>query len=173
MELENLFQSIARWRAGKIDDPSYAALFFLHWQMSIHGKRFASRLHKGDPRPNPALWLLEITALDRQQARHYLRGIFERYQFFGVIGNVPMALAAWLEMAWPLTLCEHIPEPREVLRMQAEGTRPVTVLSCWPRMLNPVLTKPNAFAFMVQFSVDDGDGIDPLVRNYFIPNFTA
>ena len=149
MELDNLFQSIARWRAGEIDDPSYAALFFLHWQMSIHGKRFASRLHKGDPRPNPALWLLEITALDRQQARHYLRGIFERYQFFGVIGNVPMALAAWLEMAWPLTLCEHIPEPREVLRMQAEGTRPVTVLSCWPRMLNPVLTKPNAFAFMV------------------------
>ncbi len=149
MELENLFHSIARWRAGEVDDPSYAALYFLHWQVVNHGKRFASRRHKGDPRPDPALWFVEISALDRQQVRDYLRGIFERYQFFGVTGNVPATLAAWLGMAWPLTLCEHIPNSREVLRMQVEGTRPVTVLSSWPRMLNPVLTKPNAFAFMV------------------------
>ena len=33
--------------------------------------------------------------------------------------------------------------------MQVEGTRPVTVLSEWPRLHDPVLAKPNAFAFMV------------------------
>ncbi len=81
--------------------------------------------------------------------REYLLGYFERYQFFGVIGNVPTALAAWLRMDWPLTLCEHIPTSNEVLKMQVAGTRPVTVISSWPRMLKPVLSKPNAFAFMI------------------------
>ncbi len=149
MELNNLSHCIARWRTGEVDDPSYAALYFLHWQVSSHGKRFASRRYKGDRRPDADLWLEESSALDQRQTREYLRGVFERYQFFGVIGNVPVALAAWLRMDWPLTLCEHIPTSTEVLRMQVAGTRPVTVLSAWPRMLNPVLSKPNAFAFMI------------------------
>lgn len=149
MELNNLFHSIARWRAGEVDDPSYAALYFLHWQAATHGRRFASRRIKSDPRPDPVTWLKETSGLDRQRVREYMLWYFERYQFFGVTGNVPAALSAWLRMEWPLTLCEHIPNSREVLAMQAQGTRPVTVLSTWPRMLDPVLTKPNAFAFMV------------------------
>jgi hypothetical protein len=149
LDLTNLFQSIARWKAGDVDEPSYAALYFLHWQVASHGKRFASRRHKGDPRPDPSLWFEQISALDKQGVRDYLRGVLERYQFFGVIGNVPAALVAWLTMEWPLTLCGRIPGSREVLSMQAAGTRPVTVLSSWPRMLQPVLAKPNAFAFMI------------------------
>ena len=149
VELTNLFQSIARWQAGEVDEPSYAALYFLHWQVACHGKRFASRRNKGDPRPDPLVWFEETCRLDKQEVRDYLRGVFERYQFFGVIGNVPAALVAWLKMEWPLTLCEHIPGSREVLSMQVAGTRPVTVLSSWPRMLKPVLAKPNAFAFMI------------------------
>ena len=76
---------------------------------------------------------------------HYL----QRYGFLGVIANVPAALCAWLRKSWPLTLCEHIPAPEEVLEMQVRGTRPVTILSQYPRMLLPVLTKANAYAFMV------------------------
>jgi hypothetical protein len=149
VELNNLFHSIARWRDGEIDDSSYAALYFLHWQTASHGKRFASRRNKGDPRPDPHSWFVETSALDKRQVRDYLLWVFERYQFFGIICNVPVALAAWLKMEWPLTLCEHIPNSHEVLGMQVKGTRPVTVLSDWPRMLDPVLTKPNAFAFMI------------------------
>jgi hypothetical protein len=149
LDLSNLFQSIARWQAGEVDEPSYAALYFLHWQVACHGKRFASRRNKGDPRPDPFVWFEETCRLDEQGANHYLCGVFERYQFYGVIGNVPAALVAWLKMEWPLTLCGRIPGSREVLNMQAAGTRPVTVLSSWPRMLQPVLAKPNAFAFMI------------------------
>jgi hypothetical protein len=149
LDLTHLVQSIARWQAGEVDEPSYAGLYFLHWQVASHGKRFASRRNKADPRPDPSLWFEEISALDKQGVRHYLRGVFERYQFFGVIGNVPAALVAWLKLEWPLTLCGRIPGARDVLSMQAAGTRPVTVLSSWPRMLQPVLDKPNAFAFMI------------------------
>ena len=149
MELTHLSHTIARWRTGEVDDPSYTALYFLHWQAASHGKRFASRRYKHDPRPNPSAWYEETAALARRQVRDYLLDYFERYQFFGIIGNVPTALAAWLRGDWPLTLCEHIPTSAEVLKMQVEGTRPVTVLSSWPRMLKPVLSKPNAFAFLI------------------------
>ena len=149
VDLKNLPLSIARWRAGEVDDPSFAALFFLHWQAEKHGKRFASRRHKGDSRPDPAGWFVDTAAMESRQVRDYLSRYFERYQFFGIINNVPAALAAWLKREWPLTLCEHIPNPREVLAMQVAGTRPVTVLTTWPRMLKPVLAKSNAFAFMV------------------------
>jgi len=59
------------------------------------------------------------------------------------------ALGQWLRGAWPLVLCEDIPGPREVLRMQARGVRPVTALTTWPRLLQPVLKKPDAFAFFL------------------------
>ena len=71
----------------------------------------------------------------------------ERYQFRGVIGNVPVALVQWLRGSWPLILREDIPKPLDVLRMQARGTRAVTVITAWPRAREPVLNKPDAFAF--------------------------
>ena len=146
LELKPLQASTARWHSGEINDASYAALYFLHWQAASHGKRFASRLDRRDKRPDPAMWLDEDAALTSQ---HDLISFLERYQFLGIINNVPAALAAWLKGEWPLTLCKGIPAPGEVLNMQVAGTRPVTVLSGWPRMLAPVLGKPNAFAFMV------------------------
>ena len=149
LELEHLKASTARWRAGDINDASYAALYFLHWQAASHGKRFASRRDRRDPRPDPAAWFEESSALDGVATRDYLLRYVGRYQFLGVISNVPAALSAWLKGEWPLTLCEHIPSPFEVLGMQVEGTRPVTLLSAWPRLLAPVLGKPNAFAFMI------------------------
>jgi hypothetical protein len=132
-----------------MSDAAYAALYFLHWQAATHGKRFASRRCKQSPRPTPAGWLETAQALQGDGLRQWLAEYFSRYQFFGVIANVPEALAAWLRGDWPLRLCEYIPSSRAVLAMQAEGARPVTVLSAWPRMTQPVLGKPNAFAFMV------------------------
>ncbi len=144
-----LKHSVARWRAGEISDAAYAALYFLHWQVASHGKRFASRRDRNVPRPDPDAWFEETAAIDAQATDRYLLRYFGRYQFLGIIGNVPAALGAWLRREWPLTLCEHIPSPDDVLRMQVAGTRPVTLLSGWPRMQAPVLSKPNAFAFMV------------------------
>lgn len=149
MDLQALEHSTARWRAGEIGDAAYAGLYFLHWQAGSFGPRFASRRRRADPRPDPLAWFADTAALDAQDAANYLQAYFERYQFFGVVNNVPLALAAWLKGEWPLALCGHIPSPAEVLAMQVAGTRPVTVLSAWPRMLAPVLTKANAFAFMV------------------------
>ncbi len=149
MELKLLIHTTARWQIGEIDDASYAGLYFLHWQVASHGRRFASRRCRFDPKPDPVAWFEDTLDLEREAVRGYLIRYFDRYQFLGVIANVPVALAAWLKGEWPLTLCGHIPDVRTVLAMQVEGKRPVTVLSAWPRMLSPVLAKANAFAFMV------------------------
>lgn len=147
--LRDLAGVTARWTQGEISDAAYASLYFLHWQIASQGRRFASRRFRADPKPDPQHWLAHLSAAAPVQLHDRLLCYFERYQFFGVIGNVPAALAAWLRGEWRLNLCGYIPTSRQVLAMQVDGTRPVTVLSAWPRMLQPVLSKANAFEFMV------------------------
>jgi hypothetical protein len=137
----------ARWRAGEFDAAVFAALYFLHWQIATHGQAFASRKHKHDPRPDAVEWLAVLETAEAERRRVPLLDWLERYQFRGVIGNVPAALVQWLRGAWPLILREDIPKPLDVLRMQARGTRAVTLITAWPRAREPVLNKSDAFAF--------------------------
>lgn len=139
----------ARWRSGAMSDAAYAAVYFLLWQIERHRGRFASRRSKNDPRPDAPAWLADIEHATSQELPGLLADWFRHYQFQGVIPNVPAALYHWLTGAWPLRLLECIPAPRDVLRMQAEGARPVTVFSEFPRLMQPVLGKADAFAFMI------------------------
>ncbi|HSW53245.1 MAG TPA: hypothetical protein VLG93_08435 [Sulfuricaulis sp.] len=136
-----------RRRAGEFDAAVFAVLYFLHWQIASHGRQFASRRNKSDPRPDADEWLGVMETAKGEGLRQCLSGWMQRYQFRGVIDNVPAALLQWLRGAWPLILREDIPEPLEVLRMQARGCRAVTLLTEYPRLRRPVLNKPDAFAF--------------------------
>lgn len=138
-----------RRRRAEIGDAVYASLYFLCWQTALHGRRCAARKYKQDPRPDPAAWWEELPGMDGEEVRGRLLHYLQRYGFLGVIANVPAALCAWLRGRWPLTLCEHIPDPEAVLHMQVRGTRPVTILAEYPRLVRPVLNKANAYAFMV------------------------
>lgn len=131
------------------DAAAFAALYFLHWQIAVHGRAFASRKRKDASRPDARAWLAAIQAAEGEGLQGLLLDYLERYQFRGVIANVPAALAAWLRGTWPLEVRDDIPSPREILRAQARGMRPVTAITAYPRMLKPVLTKPNAFAFFL------------------------
>jgi hypothetical protein len=139
----------ARWQDGELDDAAYAAAYFLVWQMAVHGRRFASRSSKSDGRPDAAAWHRELDASSGEALRAALIGWFERYRFLGVIPNVPAAFLGWLREQWSLSLALCIPSPEEVLRMQAAGCRPVTVVAEYPRALRPVLSKADGFAFLV------------------------
>ena len=145
--LSRLPRLAERRRAGELDDAMFAALYFLRWQIAVHGQQFASRKRKSDPRPDMVAWLAGMETQDGETLRAQLLDWIDHYQFRGVIANVPVALGQWLRGTWPLVLREDIPDPREVLRMQARGVRPVTALTAWPRLLRPVLKKPDAFAF--------------------------
>ncbi len=140
---------VRRYRDGEIDGAAYASLYFIYGQMAAHGRRFASRRFRDDPRPDHEAWLADLERAADEELRARLFHYLERYHFLGVIPNAPAALCAWLCGEWALLLCDYIPDPEQVLRLQAEGRRPVTVLSDYPRLLQPVLKKPNAWAFMV------------------------
>ncbi len=140
---------MGRWRSGEIEAPVFAGLYFLLWQVARHGTGFAARRRKSDPRPDAAACLALLARPAGEGLREDLLAVFERYQFRGVIANVPAALAQWLRGAWPLMLRFDIPPPQEVLRLQAAGIRPVTALTAPARLCRPVLHKPDAFAFFI------------------------
>ena len=142
-------QLAARWRAGALDDAAYAAAYFLVWQIAAHGRRFASRNSKSAVRPDAAAWLAELDASSGEPLRAALMDWFARYHFLGIIPNVPAALLGWLRDGWPLDLMVAIPSPAVVLRMQAGGRRPVTLVEDYQRANLPVLTKADCFAFLV------------------------
>ena len=137
-----------RWRSGELNDAAFAASYFLYWQIHRHGQRFAARRFKHDPRPDPMQWCNELAQTHGAVRDELLIRYFERYQFLGVIPNVNIAISQWLQGRWPLTLCEHVPLPAQVLDLQARGLRPVTLICDVARARQPVLRKPDAFAFM-------------------------
>lgn len=145
--LDELSRAAIRWRAGNLEAAAFASLYFLHWQMATHGEAFASRKRKSDPRPTA--WTAALETTDGPALRQHLLDYLERYQFRGVTANVPVALSQWLRGAWRLELREDVPSPRDVLRAQARGTRQITAISASPRRFEPVLDKPNAFAFFL------------------------
>lgn len=130
-------------------DAVFAVLYFLHWQLAMHGHGFAARKHKDAPRPRGEELQRQIASRSGEALRPLLLDFIERHQFRGVRASVPAALAHWLRGDWALELREDVPAPSEVLRAQARGTRVATAISSYPRLLQPVLTKPNAFAFFV------------------------
>lgn len=140
---------VARWRAGELANASCAALYFLIWQIAMHGPRFASRKDRLDPRPDPERWLEALSLVDGEVLSACLIGHLERYHFHRIIPAVPAALSAWLRGQWALDLTERIPPPRAVLAGQCRGRRPVTVIAAYPRMLRPVLSKVHGFDFFI------------------------
>lgn len=145
--LSELPLTTRRWRAGELSDEAYAGLYFLHWQVELHGDRCAARKSKQTPRPSIPFWLREWR--EASDVEPLVHDCLATYQFLGVIPGVTQALCAWLRGIWALQLFEGIPTPREVLVLQTKGIRPVTVFSEFPRLLQPVLGKANGYAFMV------------------------
>ncbi len=146
---QDLSPWLARFRRGDVSSAALAGLYFLCFHMALTGSRFASRRYKTDVRPDVAQWRAALSRCEPKDLDVLLGTSFDRYQFLGVIPSVTQALMGWLRQGWPVVLCESVPSARDVLAMQARGQRPVSVVFDWDKLLCPVLTKANAFEFMV------------------------
>lgn len=138
----------AYYRNGGIRAAEYAAQYVLLWQVARHGARAATRRSRFGAKPNPVAWLSELETLASQDRASRLIEIFDNYDLRLVSRRVNLALIGWLRGEWLLELHEKVPSVRDVLRLQARGMRPVTVIADYPRMLEPVLEKPDGFAFI-------------------------
>jgi hypothetical protein len=146
--LTRLPQLAARYRAGELTPAEYAASYLLYWQFARHGSRLAQRRSHADPKPDGGAWIAELDASMSRERAARLIYFLERYDLREVRRRVSIALIGWLRGVWELTLREQVPTVRDVLRMQVRGTRPITVIADYPRLLEPVLEKPDAFAFI-------------------------
>lgn len=144
-----LLDFIARFERGEIEPAAFAAGYFVIGQSLRGGKRCASRRRKSSPPPNPSRWLTNLAHCDGPTVTADLADWIDQYQFTGVVGSVSVALAAWLAGRWPLRLLTHVPTPRGVLAMQAEGVRPVTAICAYPDLLRPALGKADGFHFLI------------------------
>lgn len=138
----------ARYRAGDLSPAEYATRYLLLWQVARHGQRVGQRRSRFDDKPDGVAWLVELEALPSYARAARLIEILERYELRHVSVRITTALVGWLRGAWQIELCEKIPSVREVLRLQTGGARPVTVIGEYPRLLSPVLEKPDAFSFL-------------------------
>lgn len=138
-----------RRQRGDIGDAQFAGLYFLHWQIVSHGRAFASRRSKRGDRPDAASWLAAVESVAGAELSDRLLGFLDGFQFRGVRPAVPVALREWLTGRWALEMRDDVPSPWEILRAQARGRRMVTAITRFPRMLEPVLGKSNAFAFFL------------------------
>ena len=146
--LARLPQLAARYHAGELTPAEYAASYLFYWQFARHGRRLAQRRSHADPKPEGGAWIAELDASMSRERAARLIYFLERYDLREVRRRVSIALIGWLRGVWELTLREQVPTVRDVLRMQVRGTRPVTVIADYPRLLEPVLEKPDAFAFI-------------------------
>jgi hypothetical protein len=147
--LEHIPTLAQRQRMGELSASAFAALAFLHWQTAFHGGRLALRRSRRDPLPAADGWLPRACRLAGEELQRFLLSALDRYDFRQVRRRAVDALLAWLRGEWPLVLLEHVPCAQDVLRMQAAGTRPVTVIADHGRLREPVEDKPNAFAFLL------------------------
>lgn len=121
------------WKDGRLGDAAVASLFFLWGQArKSPGASLASRFARFEPESNDAILL-------------FLR----RHQYKRVRGKVLIALENWLAARWPLVLTEKVPTPLDVLRLQAGGRRPVSMIVREEALAAPVEHKENAFAFLI------------------------
>lgn len=137
-----------RWVAGAIGDAAHAAGYFLLWHIDRHGRRFASRLQRDRDTPDPEVWRERLLTADAAALNALLGEWLTHYRYLRICADIPGALRAWLQDDWPLRLTERIPDPREVLRLQAEGIRPVTLIG-FPRAAQSILHKANGQDFLV------------------------
>lgn len=147
--LDQIALLTAKWRERLLSDAEFTAAYFLCWQIHKHGKRFAARVSRDLAKPNSQSLSDALYSQPQVQRSEYLVQYMEWYQYRGVIPAVNFALAKWLRGVWSIRLCEFIPAPDQVLAMQVEGVRPVTIITAYPRMLHPVLTKADAFEFLL------------------------
>ncbi len=145
---EALTRVVEAQQAGAIADAEYAACYFLVWQAALWKGRFATRTRKHAVRPDPDAWLHWLH-LPTQERRDAIITFFADNQFYGVRKSASDALLAWLRGRNALKLFVSVPSPHQVLALQSQGQRSVTVLHEYPRLTQPVLEKNNAFQFML------------------------
>ncbi len=140
-----------QWRAKKLSDPAFVSLIVLTYLWHRKGEQFLSSPFKptlAEQAPSsPKLKDLEISVpwnekiWRRLSPETTLFDLISQFAFYGIPVSINRALTRWFEGVYPLQLWTDIPTPDELLRVQTEGSRGVTVFEdekFLSQMINPL-----------------------------------
>lgn len=111
--MDRLQQIKQSWKSGQISDAQMALNFFVITHLEKYPRRSLA-----------------------QYLNHYFEDqlfipldtdVLERFQFKKIKEKALTCLQHWVKGDWPLVLQESIPSALQVLRLQAQGLRPVTM----------------------------------------------
>ncbi len=130
--------ALTLFKEGRIEAPRMGLIAFYALGEHFHGKSFA-----GDPRLR--LGPQELLSLSAQE----LSSLVAIGKYKKIKEKVSRALSMWLAGEWKLELLLHVPSVYEVLKLQASGSRCVTLYPERETWNHPKLTKENALHFFV------------------------
>lgn len=141
----------ADWRAQKLSSPELVSLIVLTYLHHRKGDQFLSSPFKPPLNQthvaSPALKDLAITStwsekIWRRLSPHTtLYQLISQFAFYGMPVSINRALTRWYEGSYPLQLWMDIPTPEQLLKIQTEGVRGVTVFEdekFLSMMINPL-----------------------------------
>lgn len=122
----NFKNDASLWSSGKLSDQQMALHYFLYYYL------------KKNPSKKLEHYLLDGT---------YSYDILDKFQFKKVKRKAIEALIMWCKGEWSFQLSEKIYTPYEVLQIQSEGVRPVTMK--FHKNLSPILHREDCFDFFL------------------------
>jgi hypothetical protein len=133
---ENRLQLLRQaWHADQLTASEVCALYVLLHLERRHGQQWLSGPRQRGAESNQSLeWLtawgfaLSRSQLQRLASIGSVTELWQRCFFRGVILDSHEGLVAWLESRYPLTLLTTIPSPQEMLELQSQGRRYVTLM---------------------------------------------
>lgn len=111
--MDRLQQIKQCWKNQQISDAQMALNFFV----ITHLEKY----------PRQALGQYLDNYFDHQLMIPLESDVLERFQFKKIKEKALTCLQQWVRGEWPLVLLENIPSAHQVLRLQAQGVRPVTM----------------------------------------------
>lgn len=139
------------WRAKVLSDPELVSLIVLTYLWHRKQDQFLSSPFKPSLAAKPVeskklrdlhlanVWPEKIWR--RLPANITLYSLISEFAFYGIPVSINRALARWFEDAYPLQLWTEVPTPEQLLKIQTEGLRGVTVFEdekYLSQMINPL-----------------------------------
>lgn len=131
-------EALALFREKKLSEARMAAIGFVCLGEHFHGVNFIQS--SGLKRVSSSLLV---------ESDSYWGELFLESKFKCIKAKAGRALGMWLSGDWNLALLHHIPSVYEVLSLQAQGRRCVTLFTEQSQWGQPKLAKENALHFFV------------------------
>lgn len=75
--------------------------------------------------------------------------LFDLYNLLGIPSSINKTMIHWILGLWKIEMLEHIPSPRELLRLQVENTRCITVITQSEEIDRLVLESRDPLSFVL------------------------